>query len=189
MRVEGAENVPRTGGVILAPNHVSAADWPAVGTACPRSLRWMAKSDLFEQPLVGPFCRLHGSFAVHRGTADRAALRLAEEVVQAGHALVIFPEGAVSETGTMQPLKHGLAMVALRAQVPVVPVGVSGTDRLLPYGVNIPRFVREPVRVRFGKPISFSDIWQPTAGNRVPPRAAIEAATARTEAAIRALVG
>jgi 1-acyl-sn-glycerol-3-phosphate acyltransferase len=80
-------------------------------------------------------------------------------------------------------------MVALRAQVPVVPVGLIGTNRLLPYGRNVPRFVREPLLVRFGPPISFADLWQPTAENRVPPRAAIEAATARVEAAIRTLLG
>src|SRR5262249_27243299 len=122
------------------------------------------------------------------GTADRAALRVAEEVLRAGHALVIFPEGAVSETGRMQPLKHGLALVALRAQVPVVPVGVIGTQRLLPYGANLPRFARQPVRVRFGQPLSFNDLWRPSAANSVPPRAAIEAATARVEATLRQLL-
>src|SRR5262249_61111205 len=130
---EGEKTVPHVGPVILAPNHPSAADWPAVGVACPRELRWMAKADLFDLPVIGPFCRLFHSFPVHRGTADRAALRLAESVLSEGHALVIFPEGAVSETGALQPLKHGLALVALRTGAAVVPVGLVGPDRLAPY--------------------------------------------------------
>jgi 1-acyl-sn-glycerol-3-phosphate acyltransferase len=189
LRVEGAEHVPSSGGVILAPNHVSAADWPAVGVACPRALRWMAKTELFEVPVIGPFCRLFRAFPVRRGTADRASLRLAEEILLDGHALVIFPEGAVSENATLQPFKAGIALVALRTGVPVVPIGVLGTERLLPYGSNIPRPVWKPVRVRFGPPLRFDDLWCRDAGRRAaPPRAAIEAATARTEVAIRSLL-
>lgn len=190
LRVEGEKNVPHVGPVVLAPNHTSAADWPAVGVACPRELRWMAKADLFDVPVIGPFCRLFHSFPVHRGTADRAALRVAEQVLNEGHALVIFPEGAVSETGELQPLKHGLALVALRTGARVVPVGISGTNRLLPYGQNLPRFVRDPVRVRFGPPIDLTDLWEPDdLGEGVPPKSAIKAATARVESALRGLVG
>jgi 1-acyl-sn-glycerol-3-phosphate acyltransferase len=189
LRIEGVENVPGTGGAILAPNHVSATDWPCVGVSCPRELRWMAKAELFDLPVIGPFCKLYHSFPVHRGTADRASLRLAEYILGQGHALVIFPEGAVSEDGLLQPFKHGLALVALRTGVPVIPVGLLGTERLLPCGKNIPRPVWTPIRIRFGAPIRFRDLWDPaTNGHGVPPRRAIEAATARLEAAVRELV-
>lgn len=191
LRIEGVEQVPRTGGVILAPNHVSAADWPAVGVSCPRPLRWVAKSDLFNVPVIGPFCWLHHAFPIQRGTPDRAALRLAEELVRAGDALVIFPEGAVSETGRLQPLKHGLAMIALRSGAPVVPVALQGTNRILPYGSNVPRPVWKRVRVRFGAPLTFSDLWRlpPKASSRaLPPRTAIESATARVEAALKGML-
>jgi 1-acyl-sn-glycerol-3-phosphate acyltransferase len=189
LRIEGAGNVPRTGGVILAPNHVSASDWPCIGVACPRELRWMAKAELFDLPVIGPFCKLYHSFPVHRGTADRASLRLAEHILRQGHALVIFPEGQVSEDGLLQPFKHGMALVALRTGVPVVPVGLLGTERLVPYGSSIPRPVWKPVRIRFGHPLRFRDLWDPAEdGHGVPPRRAIEAATARTAAAVRDLV-
>lgn len=195
LRIEGLENIPRQGGLVLAPNHVSAADWPAIGVSCPRPLVWMAKADLFNVPVIGPFARLFHAFPVNRDTADRHALRLAEERVRAGDALVIFPEGAVSEDAALQPFKPGLALVVLRTGVPVVPVGLIGTERLLPFGQNVPRPVRKPVRIRFGKPVRFDDIWQPRPDPNhpgrmrgVPPREAIDAATARAEAAVRALL-
>jgi 1-acyl-sn-glycerol-3-phosphate acyltransferase len=191
LRIEGTDNVPLAGGVLLAPNHVSAADWPAIGVSCPRPLRWVAKSDLFDVPVIGPFCRLFRAFPIQRGAPDRAALRLAEELVRAGDALVVFPEGAVSETARLQPLKHGLAMIALRSGAPVVPVAIQGTERLLPYGSNLPRPVWKPVRVRFGAPIAFVDLWVPPAsgsGRTLPPRAAIEAATTRVETALRRML-
>lgn len=189
LRVEGAENVPRRGAVILAPNHISAADWPAVGVSCPRWLRWMAKAEMFDMPVVGQFCRLFHAFPVHRGTADRASLRLAEEILHRGDSLVIFPEGGVSEDAKLQPLKHGLALVALRTCATIVPVGVIGTNRLVPFGENLPRPTLKPVRVRYGAPIEVGDLWHPLPdGKSTPPRAAIAAATARVEAAIRGLI-
>lgn len=195
LRIEGVKNIPRKGGAILAANHRSASDWPAIGVSCPRPLRWMAKDDLFDVPVIGPFARLFRAFPVRRGTADRAALRIAEELVAGGDALVIFPEGAVSETATLQPFKHGLALVALRTGAPVVPVALIGTERLVPYGKNLPRPTWKPVRIRFGAPLDFSDLWHPspdpndpTRIRGVPPREAIDTVTERTESAIRALL-
>ncbi|MBI3911787.1 MAG: 1-acyl-sn-glycerol-3-phosphate acyltransferase [Armatimonadetes bacterium] len=187
MRVEGRQNVPRTGPVILAPNHISAADWPAVGLSSPRPLVWLAKHTLFEHPATRWFLRLFHVFPVRRGAADRAALRLAEDLLRQGHALVIFPEGRVSPDARLQPLKPGLAFVALRTGVPVVPVALRGTERLLPYGKLIPRFSPRPVVVRFGEPLRFDDLWRPDEG-AVPPREAIDAATERLRVALASLL-
>jgi 1-acyl-sn-glycerol-3-phosphate acyltransferase len=186
LRVEGAENVPRAGPVILAPNHVSAADWPAVGVAAPRTLWFMAKEELFAIPVLGPLIRICRAFPVRRDSADRAAFRLTEALLARGEAVVIFPEGRVSEDARLQPLKQGLALLALRTGATVVPVGLLGTERLLPYGKEIPRPVREPVVVRFGPPIPLEDLRD---GRRAAPsRGALDAATERLAAAIRALL-
>src|SRR5690606_28111202 len=102
LRVEGREHVPRQGGAILAPNHISNVDPPAVGAAAPRPVYFMAKEELYQMPLLGRILpRLH-AFPVRRGTVDRAALRRAEELLRAGELVVIFPEGRESETGQLQ---------------------------------------------------------------------------------------
>lgn len=186
LRVEGAANVPRVGAVILAPNHVSAADWPAVGVAAPRTLWFMAKAEMFTMPVLGPLIRVCRAFPVNRESADRAALRMTETLLSEGEAVVIFPEGRVSEDARLQPLKLGVALLALRSGASVVPVGLLGTERLLPFGQHMPRRVRQPVVVRFGEPLALDDLREHRAGG--PSRAALEEATRRLEEALRALL-
>jgi 1-acyl-sn-glycerol-3-phosphate acyltransferase len=186
MRVEGAAHVPRTGAVILAPNHLSAADWPAMGVASPRLPWFMAKEELFDVAVLGPLIRLCHAFPVKRDNADRGALRQTEALLRAGEAVVIFPEGQVSLDARFQPLKPGLAWIALRTGATVIPVGLNGTERLMPYGCNWPRLLRDPLIVRFGPPVSLDDLREPERAK--PSRAALEAATGRIACAIRALI-
>jgi 1-acyl-sn-glycerol-3-phosphate acyltransferase len=186
IRVEGAKHVPRHGAVILAPNHLSAADWPAVGLASPRMPWFMAKEELFETPVLGPLIRLCHAYPVKRDTADRAALRWTEELLRHGQVVVIFPEGQVSPDAQFQPLKPGLALLALRTGATVIPVGLLGTERLMPYGYRFPRPIWKPLVVRFGPPLLLDDLREPD--RTVPSRAAVNSATERLAAAIQALI-
>src|SRR2546423_4239070 len=102
LQVEGRENVPRSGPVIVAPNHASNADPVVLGTALPRNAWWMAKSELFSIRRLGAVIRAYHGFPVRRGIADRQAIRRAEQVLHRNEPLVMFPEGRVSEDGNLQ---------------------------------------------------------------------------------------
>ncbi|HEY3282948.1 MAG TPA: lysophospholipid acyltransferase family protein, partial [Armatimonadota bacterium] len=128
LRIEGCGNVPRSGGVLITPNHLSDCDPFAVTVGLRRRAWHMGKAELFEMPVVGAFCRFCQTFAVKRGQPDREALRMAEALLRAGEAVLVFPEGRLSETGLLQPMYSGVALLALRTGVPVVPVGLTGTD-------------------------------------------------------------
>jgi 1-acyl-sn-glycerol-3-phosphate acyltransferase len=182
-RVEGAENVPRTGGVILAPNHRSDCDPAAVAGGSLRPLWFVAKEELFHVPILAPTMRFFHAIPIKRDTADRSAIRRIEELLGLGEAVVIFPEGRVSPTGGFQPLEPGVALIALRAGKPIVPVGLLGTERIIPYGAVIPRPAFHVTTVRFGAPITFDDIAQ-----NVRRREQVDALMARLEEEMKRLV-
>jgi 1-acyl-sn-glycerol-3-phosphate acyltransferase len=150
--IYGVENVPATGGAVVAPNHVSYLDPPIVAACLPRPTYFMAKRELFEVPFLGWFIHTHRAFPVERGTADTAALRHAIDVVRQGQLLIIFPEGTRSQDGTIGEGELGCALVAGRACVPIIPCAVVGTDRMLPRGARFLRRAR--IYVAFGEPVS-----------------------------------
>lgn len=158
VRFEGRDNVPRTGGALITPNHISDADPPTVAIALPRACWVMAKEEIFAIKIIGPLARwLHG-FPVKRYTADRSALRQAENLLKSGEAVVIFPEGRISEDGTLQPLLPGVLLVARGADVPIVPAVLIGTDRIIPYGKLWPRPSWRKTIVRFGPAVSIAQL-------------------------------
>jgi 1-acyl-sn-glycerol-3-phosphate acyltransferase len=157
-RCEGREYVPRRGGLLVTPNHISDADPTAIALALPRPCYYMAKEELFQKPILGPLIRLLRAFPVKRYTADRAALRQTEQLLEEGEAVVLFPEGKVSEDGQLQPLLPGALLVAQRANVPLLPAVIFGTDRLLPYAAVLPRHARRRILVRFGRPITVEEL-------------------------------
>jgi 1-acyl-sn-glycerol-3-phosphate acyltransferase len=182
MQVEGRANIPRSGPIILTPNHISDCDPPAVGAALLRPVYFMAKAELFSIPILAPIIRRFHAFPVKRNEADRAALRRAEELLRAGQVLVIFPEGQLSPTGTLQEMMSGGALLALRTGAPIVPVYLEGTNRIIPYGKIIPRWSCRRVVVRFGKPFYLKDLEESQ-----DRRQALEEGTARIRDAIVAL--
>lgn len=150
LHVEGLENVPREGPVILALNHIAWVDVPLVAVSLARVTHYMAKIELFQVPVLGTLMRWLGAFQVRRGEGDRDALRSAQRILSEGKILVVFPEGHRSGTGHLAAGHPGVAYIALRSGVPIVPVAISGTERALKgfhYGPWAPR-----VTISFGKP-------------------------------------
>jgi 1-acyl-sn-glycerol-3-phosphate acyltransferase len=142
-RVRGAENVPPTGPLIVACNHLSYLDPPAMGSFCPRRISYMAKKELFDIPLLGAVIRALGAYAVDRRGSATAAIKRSLEVLQAGGAVGIFPEGTRNRSGEVEP-QTGVALLASLAGAPVVPASIRGTDRALRLG---------RIDVAFGAPL------------------------------------
>ena len=156
--VRGLEHVPATGGVVLASNHLSFVDSVVIPVIVPRKVVFLAKSDYFEGPGVrGALTKAWfvglGMLPVDRDDtkAAIASLDVALEVLGRGEAFGIYPEGTRSRDGRLYRGRTGVAHLALTAGVPVVPVGLIGTDLLQPVGARLPRVV--PLTVTFGEPI------------------------------------
>jgi 1-acyl-sn-glycerol-3-phosphate acyltransferase len=150
-RIVGAENVPRTGPLIICPSHSGTLDPPMVPAFTPRRDTWnMAKSEYFKGGLTEFLFRRYHAFPVVRHTADRAALKRSFDLLKAGHGLIIYPEGTRVESGVLASPEPGAGFIAQKASCPVVPVGLSGTRECLPKGARWPR--RVPVTITFGKP-------------------------------------
>ncbi|PVG83138.1 1-acyl-sn-glycerol-3-phosphate acyltransferase [Nocardioides gansuensis] len=187
--VEGVHHVPRTGGVILASNHLSFADSVVIPVVAPRKVVFLAKSDYFTTPgLKGRAMRAWfeglGMLPVDRddSRAAIASLDTALQVLGRGEAFGIYPEGTRSRDGQLYRGRTGVAHLALTAGVPIVPVGLHGTDQLQPVGSNVPRLAR--VTVRFGAPIDVAGEY-----DGVPPGRARRELTDRVMTAIQQLSG
>ena len=183
LRIDGQDNVPELGGVIIAPNHLSLADPPSVGMGLSRPAYYMASTQIFAVPVVRTISRWLRAFPVKQDSPDRAALRKAEKLLEAGEAIVIFPEGHVTETAELDPIQPGVIMLAIRANVPIVPVGIVGTERIVPHGKLLPRRSGRPVLVRFGMPIPVEALTGGLKG-----REALEHGSAVLSEAIKSIV-
>ena len=177
LRATGVANVPREGGAVLAANHVSNFDpWPVGLPLFPRrTLRFMAKSELFWFPL-GLLVRGAGAFPVRRGQGDTEAIETAAQLCREGEIVMMFPEGTRRRKGLRkkwQPRAHtGAARIALEAGVPLLPAAISGTDRVSRLG---------PFRVAYGRSVPLDDL------RGQDPRDAAQEATDRLMAAIAEL--
>ncbi|MCE5285499.1 MAG: 1-acyl-sn-glycerol-3-phosphate acyltransferase, partial [Pelosinus sp.] len=119
LKVNGQANIPSQGGVIIASNHVSNWDPPMLGTAMQRPLCALAKEELFKVPVFSFIIRKLNAFPIRRGAADRAAISAALKLLKEGKAVLLFPEGTRSKDGKLGEGKHGVAMLAVKAGVPI----------------------------------------------------------------------
>lgn len=152
----GKYRVPKSGGLLILSNHLSDVDPVAVQVACPRPIYFMAKSDLFEMGLLGKILRWFKAFPVKRGEPDRSALKTAIEYLRQGNVVCVFPEGELSESGELLPLKTGVALIVRQSGCQVLCVGLKNTNRLMPYGKVIPRPAFCKVSATWGEPRSFT---------------------------------
>ena len=148
-QVEGREYIPGYGGIVVVANHLGNADPPVIGLSLGRKAVFMAKRELFRSRLGSFVISKFGAFPVHRGQRDRVSLRWAHQALAKGLALVIFPEGSRSKNAQLQPAFPGSAFIALRNSAPILPVGISGTEKLDSIGWL---WRRPTVRVNFGRP-------------------------------------
>ncbi len=130
LRCEGVENIPKEGAVIIAPNHKSNFDPPVIGVCSPRVVHYMAKEELFRNPVFAAVIRYFGTFPVKRGAVDRAAIRRALTELKEGQPLGIFPEGTRIHGNRIGRFHDGMASIALMTGTPILPVAVIGTEHL-----------------------------------------------------------
>jgi 1-acyl-sn-glycerol-3-phosphate acyltransferase len=151
LRVYGRENVPPTGGVVLALNHFHWLDPAAFGSACPRTIYYMAKIEAHRVPGLGQVIRSFGTFSVRRGESDREAVRMMRKIVADGHALGLFVEGTRQQSGVPGEVQPGAGMVAVQENVAVVPAAIHGTEDWRPGNFH-------PVSVAWGQPMTFEGL-------------------------------
>lgn len=180
MSIVGRENLPTSGAYVLAPVHRSYIDTPIAACVTTRRLRFLGKDSMWKYGWFGWILSALGAIPVTRHTADREAMQRARTVLDAGEPLVLFPEGERKEGPVVQPLFDGAVYVALRAGVPIVPVGIGGSEAVMPKGARMIRPAK--VRVVIGPPI------MPTVepGQRVPRRE-LSAHSARLHAELQRL--
>ncbi len=151
-KVKGKENVPKTGPLIVAANHLNLADSPLLSASIPRKIAFMVKEELYYSPRGGVFIRSFGAFPVNRDESDRGAVRQALKILESGKVLGMFPEGTRSSNAKMQPANVGVSFIALHSGAHILPVGISGTEKIK--GVKEVVFGHPHITVNIGKPFT-----------------------------------
>ncbi len=152
----GSENVPMQGGVLLVSNHVSLPDPVIIGTAANRELHYMARHDVFRIPGLSWLITALNAYPVHRGAADRAALKHTLSLLKMGKAVLIFPEGTRGVGGVLGKALGGASFIAYRANVPTIPVFLKGAEQMMPRDAKWLKPAK--LSVTFGQPIDFKKI-------------------------------
>ena len=179
---EGLQNVPRTGPFVLAPVHRSFIDFGLVSAVTRRPMGFMGKESLWRNKAFGAFITHLGAYPVNRGAPDRESLRRTLQILEHGKPLVLFPEGTRRSGPVIEHLHEGAAYVASRAGVPIVPVGIGGSERALPKGKALPRLVR--IHILVGEPLLPVPIVE---GARHPSRRAVKELTVHLQKVLQDL--
>ncbi|HEY7126294.1 MAG TPA: lysophospholipid acyltransferase family protein [Ktedonobacterales bacterium] len=172
-RISGMERVPAEGGVLIVSNHLGLIDPLALGIDLPRPFSILAKVEMFSWPIIGPAARKMDAIPVRRGQSDREAVRLVLEHLEAGHAVLMFPEGTYPKGKRgMIKAQPGAALLALKSKATILPVAITGSEHIwnpreLPWNL----FRRWPVRVTVGEP------YQPTLSPKISQKQALVLAT------------
>ena len=152
VQVRGRDRVPKSGTFVLAPSHRSMMDIPLAAIVTTRRIRFMGKASLFRIPVLGTLFTWLGGFPVARDGTDRKAVRDSVAMLESGEVLCVFPEGTRQNGAKIQPLQPGAAYLALRSGVPIVPIGIAGSEEILrDHSAPIPHFGRVVITV--GEPI------------------------------------
>ena len=181
VRVVGAEKIPAEGAFVLAPVHRSNVDFALTSLVTTRPMRYMGKDSIWKSKALGRFVSMLGAFPVHRGSADRDALRACTDIVNGGSPLVMFPEGTRQRGPVVEELFDGTAYVAAKTGVPIVPVGIGGSEAMMPKGAKLPRPSKLVLLV--GDPIPAP---APTESGRMP-RSAVGALTTELHGVLQEL--
>lgn len=151
MVIEGREHIPVSGPFVLAPVHRSYVDTPIAACVTARRMRFMGKDSLWKYRWFGWVAYMLGAFPVRRGTVDREAYRRSMAVLDSGEPLVLFPEGERKSGPVVQPLFDGAVYLALKTGVPIIPVGIGGSEAVMPKGARL--IYPRRVHVIVGAPI------------------------------------
>ncbi len=147
-RVKGAEVIPEQGRIILASNHISGWDPPALGVSTTREVHFLAKKELFAVPILGWLIRILNAVPIHRGAGDVRALKTFISILNQEAAVILFPEGTRSKTGELGEAREGVGLIAMKTNSDIIPVYISGTRKITKAFLRRPR-----VEVFFGKRI------------------------------------
>ncbi|UCE67968.1 MAG: 1-acyl-sn-glycerol-3-phosphate acyltransferase [Candidatus Zixiibacteriota bacterium] len=156
LKIIGIENVPKTGALILASNHISAVDPPFLGSSVNRQLFYMAKKELFGKFVLGPLIKRLNTVPVNRGVFDRNALQTSMKILKNGGGLIMFPEGTRSKTGNLGKGKPGIGMLARSAIVPIVPAYIHNSKafhKILFTGKRLIIVFGEPIGIEWIKSV------------------------------------
>ncbi len=154
IKIQGAENIPKEGPFIIASNHRSYIDPPVIASVFPEPVFFVAKEELFRNPLAGFILKHLAAIPIRRGGMDKEALRNSLNILKGGCSLCIFPEGTRAGRGAFLKPKPGVGMLVLKSGVKVLPVYLGGTDDVMPRDSLLPKPFRD-IKVVIGKPLEY----------------------------------
>lgn len=150
MEIIGVENLPESGGMIIASNHVSYLDPAVLVASFNRKIYFIAKKEVFKNTFVSFLLKNMNAFSVDRKNVDMFAFKKAMNILREEKVLGIFPEGTRSSNGELQELKMGALKIAMKTGVPILPVGINGTHKIYPRGIKFPILFKHKIIVKYG---------------------------------------